>query len=372
MSERWFVRVDEKEYGAVDLETLRDWKQEGRLLPTNEVRGEFETSWTRAEIVPGLFAPPSLPPSTRHPLDRRRTFAEIVGDSLRIYKSAFLPFFAVTLLVALPMFALELTSPAYGIFPQNSTGGGLTRANIVALVAFTLLVVNWPIFLAAIQIATVDVLEGRKVRLRELLRRAVNFFPRFAWLSLIVYGSYFFWTAVPVIAILSIVGASPSLPGILLALLLLGLQVIMVARLFANFMFWQQSAIVSGYDGVNAILESKLLARSRRRPRKLERPLWRGAFLASLWLLVVLGLSSGAEIPLVLSKLQNLTTPEEMIAALQTLNSAKTPDAILIGSAIVGGIVHALVRPILGISFVLLYFDARTDFTEAELTRKDD
>jgi len=371
MSERWFVRVDDKEYGAVDLETLRDWKQEGRLLPANEVRPESETSWIRAETIPGLFAPPPLPPSTRHPLDRRRTFAEIVGDSLRIYKSAFLPLFAVTLLVALPMFALEFTSPAYGIFPQSGTAGGLNRANIVALIAFTLLLVNWPIFLAAIQIATVDVLEGRRVQLRELLRRATNFFPRFAWLSLIVYGSYFFWTAVPVIAILSIMGASPTLPGILLALLLLGLQVIMVARLFVNFMFWQQSAVVSGYDGANAILESKLLARSRRRPRKSERPLWRGTLLASLWLLVILGLSSGAEIPVVLSKLQNLATPEEMVAALQSLNSAKTADTMLIASAIVGGIVHALVRPILGISFVLLYFDARTDFTEAELRRKD-
>jgi hypothetical protein len=371
MSERWFVRVDGKEYGAVDLETLQNWKEEGRLLPANEVRREFETDWMRAETIPALFGPPPVPPSTRHPLDRRRSFAEIIGDSLRIYRSAFLPFFAVTLLVALPMFALELTSPAYGIFPKSTTGG-LTPANTVALIALTLLVVNWPIFLAAIQIATVDVLEGRRVRLRELFRRAVNFFPRFAWLSLIVYGSYFFWTAVPVVAILSIVGASPTLPGIALALLLLSLQVIMVARLFANFMFWQQSAAISGYDGVNAILESKLLARSRRRPRKLERPLWRGALLASLWLLVVLGLSSGAEIPFVFSKLQNLSTPEEMFAALQNLNSAKAGDAMLITSAVVSGIAHALVRPVLGISFVLLYFDARTDFTEAELSRKDD
>jgi hypothetical protein len=61
-----------------------------------------------------------------------------------------------------------------------------------------------------------------------------------------------------------------------------------------------------------------------------------------------------------------------MFAALQNLNSAKTGDAMLITSAVVSGIAHALVRPVLGISFVLLYFDARTDFTEAELSRKDD
>ena len=114
-----------------------------------------------------------------------------------------------------------------------------------------------------------------------------------------------------------------------------------------------------------------MLARSRRRTRKWQRPLWRGAVLASLWLLVVLALSSGAEIPLVLSKLQSMSTPEEMLAMFQNLNSAKAADPMLIASAVIGTIVHSLLRPILGIAFVLLYFDARTDFNEAELAPKD-
>jgi len=371
MSDRWFVRVGGKEYGPVDFEILAEWKREGRLLPGNELRRELESTWMTAAAVPGLFTPPPLLPSTRHPLDRRRSFAELIGDSLRIYKSAFLPFLFVTLLVSVPILLLELTSPAYGIFPQGREAAGLTRANVIALIAFTILIVDWPIFLAAIQIATLDVLEGRKVRLPELLRRAANFFPRFAWLSVIVYGSYFFWTAIPVVAILSILAGNPTIPAILLVLLLLGVQVMMVARLFVNFMFWQQSAVVSGYDGTNAIVESKMLARSRRRARKWERPLWRGALLASLWLLVVLALSSGAEIPLVLSKFQSMGTPEGMLAIFQNLNNAKTADPMLIASAVIGSIVHALLRPVLGIAFVLLYFDARTDFTEAELAPKD-
>src|SRR5205085_6606435 len=103
-------------------------------------------------------------------------------------------FFFVTLLVSVPILLLELTSPAYGIFPQKGEEGGLNGANVTALIAFTVLIVDWPIFLAAIQIATLEALAGRKVYLGELLRRAANFFPRFAWLSVIVYGSYFFWT----------------------------------------------------------------------------------------------------------------------------------------------------------------------------------
>src|SRR5207244_3433409 len=225
MADRWFVRVGEKEYGPVDLDTLGDWKREGRLLPTNEVRRESESDWTRAATIPGLFGPPPLPAATGHPLVRRRTFGEIIQDSFRIYKSAFLPFFVLTLLIAVPTLALELTSPAYGIFSQAG-GNGLTRARIIALIAFTALVVAWPI------------------------------------LSLV------------------------------LALLILAVQVIMVARLWVNFLFWQQSAYISNLDGLDALRESKLLARSKRRPRKSTRPLWRGALLVSLWVLIVLGLSA--------------------------------------------------------------------------------
>ncbi len=371
MPEEWIVRVEGKEYGPVGLDTLAEWKGEGRLLPSNEVRRDTDTAWTTAAAVPGLFAPPPLPPTNRHPLARRRTFGEIIRDSFRIYRSAFLPFFCVALLVAIPTFAFELTSPAYGIFPRSPSAAGLTPANLVALLAAVLVVINWPIFLAGIQIASLDVLEGRKVHVRELLRRAANFFPRFARLGLIVYGSYFFWTAIPILAILSLITASPTIPAILLALGLLAIQVMMVARLFVNFLFWQQSAVVSNLDGTAVIYESKTLARSQRRAQKRDRPLWRGALLASLWLLLVLGLSSGAEVPFVLSKLQNVSSPEQMLGVLQTLNAAKTPDAMLIASAVVASLLHALVRPLFGIAFVLLYFDARTDFTDAELAEPD-
>jgi len=69
--------------------------------------------------------------------------------------------------------------------------------------------------------------------------------------------------------------------------------------------------------------------------------------------------------------LQSVSTPEEMLAMLQNLSAAKTADAMLIASATLGACVHALVRPILGIAFVLLYFDARTDFSEEELAPPD-
>ena len=372
MADRWLVRVGEKEYGPVELGTLEDWKREGRLLPTNEVRRESDSVWTTANTIPELFGPPPLPAQTGHPLVRRRSFGEIIRDSFRIYRSAFLPFFVVTLLIAIPTLVLELTSPIYEIFPQVE-GAGLTRARVIALFAFITLVVDWPVFLAGIQIATVDVLEGHKVRVGELLRRAANFFPRFARLSLIVYGSYFLCTAIPVAIILSLASESPTILSLLLALLILAVQVIMVARLWVNFLFWQQSAYISNLEGAAALRESKMLARSRRRSRKSTRPVWRGALLASLWVLLVLGLSAGAEIPLILPKLQSVSTssPEEIIKMWQDLNVPKVADAMLIGSMALSSSIRALLRPILGIAFVLVYLDARADFSESELAPPD-
>jgi GYF domain 2 len=372
MADRWLVRVGEKEYGPVELDTLGDWKREGRLLPTNEVRRESDSVWTTANTIPELFGPPPLPAQTGHPLVRQRSFGEIIGDSFRIYKSAFLPFFVVTLLIAIPTLVLELTSPVYGIFPQ-AEGNGLTRARVIALFAFIALVVDWPVFLAGIQIAAVDVLQGRKVRVGELLRRAANFFPRFARLSLVVYGSYFLCTAIPVAIILSLASENPTILSLLLALLILAVQVIMVARLWVNFLFWQQSAYISNLEGAVALRESKMLARSRRRSRRSVRPVWRGALLASLWLLIVLGLSAGAEIPLILPKLQSVSTssPEEIMKMWQDLNAPKVADAMLIGSMAISSLVRTLLRPLLGISFVLLYLDARADFSESELAPPD-
>jgi hypothetical protein len=372
MTDRWIVRVDGKEYGPVELDTLAEWKHEGRLLASNKVRRESDGAWTTAITIPGLFTPPPpLPSAKRHPLARRRSFAEIMRDSFRIYRSAFLPFFAVTLLVAIPTLAFELTSPAYGIFHRSANPAGLTPANIVSLLAIVLVVIDWPIFLAAIQIASLEILEGRKLRLPHLLRRAVNYFPRFARLSLIVYGSYFFWNVVPILAILSLVNANPSVLALLLALVLLGVMVMMVARLWVNFLFWQQSAVVSNFEGAAAISESKTLARSTRRPRKAERPLWRGAFLVSLWLVLVLALTALVEIPFVLSKMQTIATPEELLTLMRNLESAKTPNVMLIVSAIVSTLLRALLRPFFAIAFVLLYFDARIDFTDTELAQPE-
>src|SRR5256885_2009351 len=66
MAEQWIIRVGEKEYGPADLATLREWKAEGRVLPTNPARRvdvdpaavagfAEEAHWKTAADIPGLF-----------------------------------------------------------------------------------------------------------------------------------------------------------------------------------------------------------------------------------------------------------------------------------------------------------------------------
>ena len=62
MSDEWIVRVEGREYGPANIETLREWKAEGRLLPVNEARRADVDLWATAAEIPGLFSlPPAVP-----------------------------------------------------------------------------------------------------------------------------------------------------------------------------------------------------------------------------------------------------------------------------------------------------------------------
>ena len=190
LDDEWFVRVQGKEYGPVDLETLREWKQEGRLIADNELRNASNDAWVKASAVAELFGdsaaekPPPL-------FMRRRTFGEIISETFRIYRKGFLSFFVLALLVAVPSCIFQICL-AHLHFPEPQP---LSRtaiiASTIAIVAIAVLFALWPVFIAGIQIATADLAAGRSIRLRDILQRAVHVWPKVAKLSLIVYGSYF-------------------------------------------------------------------------------------------------------------------------------------------------------------------------------------
>ena len=61
MPEQWIIQVEGREYGPADLDTLCEWKADGRVLPANPAREVDGDLWKTAGDVPGLF-PVESPP----------------------------------------------------------------------------------------------------------------------------------------------------------------------------------------------------------------------------------------------------------------------------------------------------------------------
>src|SRR4051812_34291211 len=99
--DEWFVRVEGKEYGPVDLETLREWKREGRLIADNDLRNASNDAWVKASTVRELFED-SIAEEPPPVFMRRRAFGEIIAETFRIYRKGFFTFFILALLVGAP------------------------------------------------------------------------------------------------------------------------------------------------------------------------------------------------------------------------------------------------------------------------------
>jgi hypothetical protein len=275
-----------------------------------------------------------------------------------LYARGFWVFFAVALICGLPALAMQLCL----LFIDTREGVALTLqsrfASSGAVLSLLTLMVLWPVFIGGIQFGVAEAAAGRKPRPRDVLQKAFAHWRRIGRLCLVVYGTYLFWTLLPLLAV-ALVAATPSIPAILLALCALTLQVFMVGRLFINFMFWQQSCTFGGLEGVEALRDSKELARSRPRAPWHERPLFRGAMLASLWLLLLVGVAVAVEMPFMLLRLRDVASLQDAVTTLQTLTKSPPLDALTFASYIISTLANAALRPLIGIAFVVLYFDAK-------------
>lgn len=355
MEPEWIVRVEGKEFGPVDFETLCAWRAEGRLIPTNELRQAGSEQWVLARDIAGLFAAPAV----AFPSIPKRTLSQIIVETCRIYAKGFPQFFGLALLVAVPSFFMQVSLGFVNVSETAVVTNQSKWASAVAVVMMVCVFVAWPIFVAGLQFATAEIISGGRLRMRETLRRAVSFWPRLARLCVIVYASYIFWTLIPVLAILALISGESNIFMLVLALGILAFQIYMAGRLFVNFLFWQQTSTIGGLEGVKALRESKDLARSEAALPRMQRPLYLGAALASLWLLLLLAVSSAAELPFMLARLRAVTSLEDALTLLQALRNAPAPDALAIGSYAFSSLVHAALRPLLGISFIVLYFQAK-------------
>jgi hypothetical protein len=403
MSEQWIIRVQGKEYGPADLATLLEWKADGRVLPKNEARradvdpataiaSAEEALWITAAEIPGLFettpalAPPpptsvearvsragvsgSIAADTATTTTSRAPRRNILADTFRIYYRGFWPFFCLTLLVFLPSLCGQLTSAALEGSTNVDVDLRTVAASAFALCMLILKLTLWPVYIAGIQVLTAELAGGGRVGFLGVLNEAIKFWPRIAALCILVYVAFILLLLWAVgILLLVIVGAS-SLSLILFALVLLVFQVWMFGRLFIIVLFWQQAVVFEDANAMQSLRRSKQLARSGRDRSWFQRPLWRGAFIVSLWTLFVLALETAANwsslqqsFHIVMTSHDTQTLTEALKAAMEALKAAPKSSGqdILISAA---AMLQAILRPLLGIAFVLLYFDTKAGMAE--------
>jgi len=139
---------------------------------------------------------------------------------------------------------------------------------------------------------------------------------------------------------------------------LLILQVWMFGRFFVNVLFWQQFAVLENAAFIDALRESRNLARSGRDLPWFQRPLWRGAFIASLWLAFVLAVTLISEWPILHHYLNQFATTQDAQTLLQQLTEAQQARGFDI-SAFVPNVLQKILQPLVGIAFVVLYLDSK-------------
>lgn len=356
------VRVEGKEYGPVDTDDLREWREEGRLIPQNEVRRVGDDRWIPAGDVPEIFAgdePPAEPPDL---IVRRRTWPEIWRETIRIYRGGFWRFLLFGLLTAVPMFVLQWYFPRVPL-PDLSSGSMQTMPTVtvppICWLMVLLLILVWPVSAAGFQYVADDVLRGRQRSFAEQFAASLQRWGRMLSAGLVVYASYFFWVFVPFTAMIALLSAGVSVLSLMLYLLVGAFMVYMIGRLFVNFLFWEQTAAFSDEGALLALRESKELARCASDAPRPDRPLWRGVIVASVWLILLLFVLMAVQFPFMLVRLSGVENPEQAMALMQTLSQAKTPDALMIASDVVSALVNLVLRPLLAASFIVLYYDAK-------------
>jgi hypothetical protein len=235
---------------------------------------------------------------------------------------------------------------------------GVLAAGLFSFFMLMLSLAMWPIYVAGIQILTAEIANGPRTGFVAVLNEAVRFWPRVAALCVFVFVVF----ALLILFALGIaltLGAGATSPlSILFALALLILQVWMFGWFFITVLFWQQFAVLENAGFIDSLRGSRNLARSGQDLPLFERPLWRGAFIASLWFALVLIIAVVSEWTTLHNYFNQLVTTQDPQTLLQQLIEAQQARGFDI-SAFVLNLLQKILQPLLGIAFVVLYLDSK-------------
>jgi hypothetical protein len=375
MPEQWIIRVEGKEYGPADLATLREWKTDGRLLPTNPARmvdvdpaaatpSAEEALWKTAGDIPGLFQ--VEPRSQRSEVRDQKSASKppspnILVETFRIYFLGFFQFLCLALLSIVPILCAELTSR----FVDTAPGVNVDLRTLVAvafgLCMLVLRIVLIPVYIAGIQILTAELATGHRIGFLGVLNGAVKYWPRVAGLGLFVYVVFILLMLFALLIALMVV-TSATVFSIVLALGLLAFQVWLFGRFFINVLFWQQFIVLENATAADALRESRKLARSGRDLPRFQRPLWRGALIVSLWFAFALAVTIIPAWPMLRDYFVELMRTQDPQALLQKMNASLQTHGFDY-TAVGLNILQRILQPLLGIAFVVLYLESKGDVT---------
>jgi GYF domain 2 len=387
MSDRWIIRVAGKEYGPADLTTLQEWKTEGRVLPSNAARRADVDFWTTAADIPGLFEIEQPPIQTEvtaqgtavtgqesairdQKLVTKPPTRSILTETFQIYFRGFFQFLAVTLLILVP----SLCSQFSGAIIQSAPNVNVDLRTMVtaafSFCMFVLTLVLWPVYVAGIQILSVELTARRRISLVSILNHAAKYWPRIAGLCIFVYAIFglIIGFGLAVVLMMLTAAMSGSLVSIIFALGLAVFQIWLFARFFINVLFWQQFAVLENTTAIDALRASRNLARSGRDLPWYQRPLWRAAIIVSLWYAFVIAIEVVAywprivaEWPLIQDYYNQLMSTQDPQAILQKMMANVPRDHAINFFELGWSILLRIVQPLLGIAFVVLYLDSKGD-----------
>jgi hypothetical protein len=367
MAEQWIIQVLGRDYGPADLSTLREWKADGRVLPENPARRVDQNDWTNASEIPGLFQI-EVPPIQRELPNQQLEIGNqkwetkppsrnILTETFRIYFRGFFQFLGLSLLSIVPIVCAALTSR----FIDTAPGVNVDLRAAVAAAFWLCMMVLWlvliPIYIAGIQILSAELATGNRISFLSVLNGAVKYWPRVAGLCILVYVVFglliLFGFGIAVME-----AASNSVVSIVVALGLLVLQVWLFSRFFIKVLFWQQFAVLENANAGEALRESRKLARSGGNLPWYQRPLWRGALIASLWFAFVLTIAVVSEWPMLRDYVAEISRTQDPQALLQKMTTAMQTRGFDY-EALALNVLQKILQPLLGIAFVVLYLDSK-------------
>ncbi|HLW36607.1 MAG TPA: hypothetical protein VKS98_13215, partial [Chthoniobacterales bacterium] len=238
------------------------------------------------------------------------------------------------------------------------------------LCMFVLTLVLWPIYVAGIQILSVELGSGERIGFFSVLNHAVKYWPRVAGLSIFVYVIFALLSVFGMSVVLMVyaAGLAASVFLTVIALSLAVLQIWLFCRFFAFVLFWQQFAVLENLPGYDALRQSNRLAHSGRDLVWYQRPLWRGALIVSLWTVFAIAIAAfamwpkiAAQYPMIRDLVNQLPGAQDPQALIQKTVDSLPKEQPATLSEIGLFVLQKVLQPLLGIAFVILYLDSKPD-----------